>query len=104
MELKQIQKDIIQNKKNHGWEIGNIEREFNYMRGEVEEAYEAYKLNKDDLGLELADVAIYLLGISEMLGFSLEEQIQKKMEINSHRVYKLIDGKYVKFDDRDIKN
>lgn len=101
MELNQIQKDVIQNKKNHGWEIGNIEQEFNYMRGEVEEAYEAYKYKKDDLGLELADVAIYLLGISEMLGFSLEEQINKKMEINSHRIYKYVDGKYVKVDNRD---
>ena len=103
MDIKKVQKDVIQNKINHGWEIGNIEKEFEFMRGEVEEAYEAYKLNKDDLGLELADVALYLLGISEMLGYSLDDEIQKKMEINKHRIYKYIDGKYVKFDDRDLK-
>ena len=104
MDIKKVQKDVIQNKINHGWAIGNVEREFELLRGEVEEAYEAYKFQKDDLGLELADVAIYLLSISEMLGFSLDEEIEKKMEINRHRVYKLIDGKYVKFDDREIKN
>ena len=100
MDLDKKQKEIIQNKVVHGWKIGDIEQEFNYLRGEIEEAYEAYMQNKDDLGLELADVAIYLLGISEMLGFSLSEQIEKKMEINSHRIYKNINRKMVKFDDR----
>lgn len=100
MDLNKKQKEIIENKLAHGWKIGDIEQEFHYLRGEVEEAYEAYCDGKADLGLELADVAIYLLGISEMLGFSLEEQIDKKMEINKHRVYKNIDGKMVKFDDR----
>ena len=38
------------------------------------EAYEAYR-KKNDLGEELADVAIYLLGISEILGISLYKEI-----------------------------
>ena len=101
MNLDEKQKEIIENKKNHGWEIGNIKEEFLYMYGEVSEAYDAYLKNKDDLGSELADVAIYLLGISEMLGFSLQEEIEKKMEINKHRVYKMVDGKLTKFDDRE---
>lgn len=33
---------------------------------------------KNDLGEELADVAIYLLGMSEILGINLAEEIQKK--------------------------
>ena len=96
IDLKEKQKEIIQNKINHGWEIGNINQEFCLLYGEVAEAFDAYLKQKDDLGSELADVAIYLLGLSEMLGFSLEEEILKKMEINSKRVYKLENGVYTK--------
>lgn len=64
--------------------------------GEVTEAFEAYAKKKDDLGLELADVAIYLLGLSEILGFSLEEEINKKLEINEARVYQNVNGVLIK--------
>lgn len=87
IDLNEKQKEVIQNKINHGWEVGNINLEFNLLYGEVAEAFDAYNKKKEDLGLELADVALYLLGISEMLGFSLEEQIEKKIEINKKRKY-----------------
>ena len=44
--------------------------------------------NKPDYGEELADVAIYLLGIAEISGIDLEKEIINKMEKNSKRVYK----------------
>ena len=47
---------------------------------------------KEHLGEELADVAIYLLGLSEILGIDLEDEIQKKVYKNSKREYKIIDG------------
>lgn len=90
--LDEKQKEVIQNKISHGWEVGNINLEFNLLYGEVAEAFDAYNKKKEDLGLELADVALYLLGISEMLGFSLEEQIEKKLEINKKRKYINKDG------------
>ena len=62
------------------------------LYGEVGEAYDAYFKKKDDLGSELADVAIYLLGISELLGFSLEDEITKKIKINAERQYAIING------------
>lgn len=37
------------------------------------EAYEAYR-KKNDLGEELADVVIYLLGISEILSIGLKRK------------------------------
>ena len=101
MNLDEKQKEIIDNKRKHGWEIGNIEHEFCLLYTEVGEAFDAYIKNKSDLGSELADVAIYLLGISEMLGFSLQDEIQKKMEINSHRVYEVVNGELTKHDDRE---
>ena len=96
IDLNEKQKEIIQNKINHGWEIGNINQEFCLLYGEVAEAFDAYLKHKDDLGSELADVAIYLLGLSEMLGLSLEEEINKKIEINKNRKYILENGVYKK--------
>jgi len=87
-----IQKDVYQNKVNKGFNVTNVEKEFCFLYGEVSEAYEAYRKKKDDLGEELADVAIYLLGLSEILGFNLEEEILKKHSKNQTREYKIIDG------------
>ena len=76
--MKEMQKSIWQNKIDKGFNITNVEKEFCLLYGEVSEAYDAYKKKKDDLGSELADIAIYLMGLSEMLGFDLEDEIKKK--------------------------
>ena len=62
------------------------------MYGKMAEAYEAYRKKKNDLGEKLADVAIYLLGISEILGVDLEKGILHKINKNIHREYKVING------------
>ncbi len=41
----------------------------------------------EDLGEELADVAIYLLGLAEMTGVDLRDEIEAKMAKNTARVY-----------------
>ncbi len=92
MDLKQLQKEIWQNKVAKGFNITDVNKEFCYLYGEVAEAYEAYRKKKDDLNEELADIAIYLFGISEMLGFDLQTEIMNKVSKNSKRVYKNIDG------------
>lgn len=92
MNLKEIQKQIYQNKLDKSWNVTNIEEEFCHLYGEVSEAYEAYRQKKDDLGEELADVAIYLLGLAEILKIDLGEEIKKKVEKNKKRVYKNING------------
>ena len=69
------------------------------MYGEVAEAFDAYRKKKDDLNEELADIAIYLLGLSEMLGFDLEDEIMKKVSKNEKRVYKNVDGTNIRVSD-----
>ena len=69
------------------------------MYGEVSEAYDAWKKKKDNLNEELADIAIYLMGLSEMLGFDLADEIEKKVSKNEKRVYKNIDGVNVRISD-----
>lgn len=92
IDLRKLQKDIYQNKMDKGFNITDINKEFCLTYGEVAEAYEAWKKKKNDLGEELADVAIYLLGLSEILQIDLEDEILKKVHKNSKREYKIIDG------------
>lgn len=99
MELKKIQKDIWQNKLNKGFNTTDVNKEFCLLYGEVSEAYDAWKKKKDDLNEELADIAICLMGLSEMLGFDLADEIEKKVSKNEKRVYKNIDGVNVRISD-----
>ena len=99
MNLKKVQKEVWKNKVNKGFNTTNVELEFCLLYGEVAEAFDAYRKKKDDLNEELADIAIYLLGISEMLGYDLEDEIVKKVSKNKKRVYKKIDGVNVRVSD-----
>ena len=92
MTISEIQKKVYQNKVDKGFNITDVPKEFCLLYGEVSEAYEAYRKKKDGLAYELADVAIYLLGLSEMLNVDLEQSIKEKMEINKNRKYKEING------------
>ena len=99
MDLKKLQKEIYQNKVDKRFNITDVNKEFCLLYGEVAEAYEAYRKKKDDLGEELADVAIYLLGLAEILGKDLETEILNKVEKNRNRVYKNVDGVNVRIKD-----
>ena len=92
IDLKKLQKDIYQNKVNKGFNITDINKEFCLTYGELAEAYEAWRKKKDDVGEEIADVIIYLLGLSEILGIDLEQELLHKVNKNKHREYQVIDG------------
>lgn len=92
IDLKELQKQIYQNKVDKNFNVTDINKEFCLTYGEVSEAYEAWRKHKDDLGEELADVAIYLFGLAEILNIDLENEIVRKVYKNSKREYKIIDG------------
>ena len=96
---KQLQKQVYQNKLDHGFNVTDINLEFCHLYGEVGEAFTAWRRKLPDLGGELADVAFYLLGLSEILGYDLEVQVLKKMEINRRRKYEIVDGALRKVED-----
>lgn len=96
VELKKLQKAVYENKVNHGFNVTDLNMEFCLAYGELGEAYMAWLKQKDDLGEELADVSIYLLGISEMLGIDLEKEILNKIEKNKRRIYKKVNGVLIK--------
>lgn len=87
-DLKNFQKEIIENKKRHGFNTTDLNMEFCLAYGELGEAYTAYVKKQDDVGEELADAAIYILGIAELLGIDLGKEIENKIEKNKQRVYK----------------
>jgi len=92
MNLSETQKKVYKNKLNKGFNVTDVNQEFCLLYGEVSEAYEAWRKNKDDVGEELADIAIYLLGLSEILGIDLASEIEKKIEINQEREYEIVNG------------
>lgn len=98
MDLSEMQKKVYQNKIDKGFNVTDVPMEFCYLYGEVAESYDAYLKGKSDLGEELADVAIYLLGLSEILGFDLKEQIENKMKKNEKRKYVKVNDGFIKIE------
>jgi len=96
VDLKKIQKEIYQNKINKGFNTTDVNLEFCLAYEELAEAFQAYHRKKNDLGEELADVAIYLLSIAEILGVDFEQELLKKIEKNKKREYIKIEGVFTR--------
>lgn len=88
--LKKLQKDIYENKLAKGFNTTDVNFEFGLTYGELAEAFNAYRKKLPDLGEELADVAIYLLGLASILKIDLEDEIVNKVEKNKKREYEKI--------------
>lgn len=101
--LNEVQKRIFQNKVKKGFNATDVNKEFCLLYGEVSEAYDAWRKGRNDFGEELADIAIYLLGIAEITRIDLGEQICRKIFINEFRRYDVLpNGTHVRIkDDKD---
>jgi NTP pyrophosphatase (non-canonical NTP hydrolase) len=87
VDIRSAQKQAWQNKVAKGFNTTEIPLEFCLLQGEMAEAFDAWRKGRDHLGEELADVAIYLLGLAEMTGVDLQNEIEAKMAKNAARVY-----------------
>ncbi len=98
IDLNKLQKEVMQNKMKKGFNTTDVALEFCRAHEELSEAFSKFNKHQDGVGEEFADVAIFVLGMCEILGFDLEKELVEKMETNKKRVYKKIkspDGKDV---------
>jgi hypothetical protein len=96
IDIKSLQEEIMNNKVSKGFNTTDIPLEFMLLTGEVSEAFDAWRKKKSDLGEEIADVMIYLLGLSKMLDINLEDELVAKIEKNRERKYVRKNGILVK--------
>lgn len=89
IDTKKLQKEVLDNKRRHNFNTTDIKFELLLLYGEVNELFKGWlKQDNDNINEELADVGIFLLGISEMLGSDLGKDIVDKIEVNKNRIYK----------------
>src|SRR5713226_7283854 len=87
MDIRSGQKRAWENKVAKGFDTTDVPLEFCLLQEEIAEAFDAWRKGREDLGEELADVAIYLLGLAEVTGVDLQDEIEAKMAKNAARVY-----------------
>ena len=96
VDLKKLQEEVMRNKIEKGFNTTDVALEFCRAHEELSEAFAKFHRNEDGVAEEFADVAIFLLGMCEMLGYDLEKEVTRKIEINKNRKYiksKSPDGK-----------
>ena len=67
------------NKVRQGFNTTDVPLEFCLLQGEMAEAFDAWRKGQPDVAQELADVAIYLLSLAEMLGIDLQDAVGAKL-------------------------
>ena len=90
--MRELQEAAYANKLAKGFNVTDVPLEFCYLYCEVGEAFEACREELPTVGEELADVAIYLLGLAEILHVDLEAEVRAKMATNATRTYRTVDG------------
>jgi MazG-like family len=97
MDIRSGQKLAWENKVAKGFNTTDVPLEFCLLNGEVAEAFDAWRKGREDVGEELADIAIYLLSLAEMTGVDLQGEVEAKIAKNASRVYRsLVNGTLVK--------
>ena len=87
VDLKELQKEVMRNKVEKGFNTKDVALEFCRAYEELSEAFSKFNKNQDGVAEEFADVAVFLLGMCEILGYDLEKELVRKIEINKNRKY-----------------
>jgi NTP pyrophosphatase (non-canonical NTP hydrolase) len=88
VDLKELQKEVMRNKVEKGFNLTDISLEFCRAYEELSEAFSKYNKGQDGVAEEFADVMIFILGMCEKFGFDLEKELVAKIEKNKMRKYK----------------
>jgi len=97
VDIRSGQKLAWENKVGKGFNVADVPLEFCLLQGEVAEAFDAWRKGRGGTGEELADVALFLFGLAEMLGVDLQAEVEAKIAKNAARAYsRLANGVLVK--------
>lgn len=88
VDLKELQKEVTRNKLEKGFNTKNVALEFCQAHEELSEAFSKHNKNQSGVAEEFADVTIFILGMCEAMGFDLEKELIRKIEINKKRKYR----------------
>jgi NTP pyrophosphatase (non-canonical NTP hydrolase) len=95
LSIREIQKRILKNKADQGFNIKDVGKDFLGLTEELGEAIKAYRKNdKDELAEEISDIIIYCFGLFEILKKDAYDELIKKMEKNEKREYSGKRGAY----------
>lgn len=92
VDLKELAERVYRNKLEKHFNVIDLPMAICYIHGEVSELWDAIQRKRGSVGEEIADVMIYLLGLSKILNIDLEKELLAKIEKNQRRVYKIVDG------------
>jgi NTP pyrophosphatase (non-canonical NTP hydrolase) len=87
VDLKELQKEVMRNKIEKGFNTTDVALEFCRAHEELSEAFSKHNKNEGGVAEEFADVMIFILGMCESMGFDLESELLRKIEINKNRKY-----------------
>lgn len=107
VDLKKLQEEVMRNKIEKGFNTTDVALEFCRAHEELSEAFSKFNKNQSGVAEEFADVAIFLLGMCEILGYDLEHELVRKVEINKKRKYKKSkspDGKDIYIRERTVED
>ena len=82
IDLKELQKEVYRNKLEKGFNTTNVALEFCRAHEELSEAFSKHNKNQSGVAEEFADVMVFILGMCENMGFDLEKELVRKIEIN----------------------
>ncbi len=103
VDLKELSDIVYRNKLEKIFNVTDVGKEICFLHGEVSELWDAYIRKRGSVGDEMADIMIYLLGLSKILNVDLEKELIQKIEKNHRRVYKMIDGVNTRISDGEEK-
>jgi hypothetical protein len=92
MDIRSAQDLAWENKLAKGFNTTDVPLEFCLLNGEVAEAFDAWRKGGQDVAEELADAAIYLLGLAEMTGSDPQAAVEAKLDKNAARTYQRLSG------------
>lgn len=88
MDIRSAQKLAWENKLAKGFNTTDVPLEFCLLNGEIAEAFDAWRKGQPHVAEELADSAIFLLSLAEMIGADLQNAVETKLAANEARVYR----------------